>query len=110
MIMTNYYKFKWLWFELGDKKVEEPKLTTLPKWLSSKNDFNKAIKLIEDIRANTNNVKSSSGNKKVFNDFDKLINNIKNTKTTKKLPLKKIKNIVSDLNQQRQKESTVFSK
>ena len=57
--------------------------------------------------ANTNNVKSSSGDKKVFNDFDKLINNIKNTKTTKKIPLKKIKNIVSHLNHQRQKESTV---
>ena len=94
MIMTNYYKFKWLWFELGDKKVEEPKLTTLPKWLSSKNDFNKAIKLIEDIRANTNNVKSSSGNKKFLNDLNELINNIKNRKTTRKSTIKKIRNIV----------------
>ena len=99
MIMTNYYKFKWLWFELGDKKVEEPKLTTLPKWLSSKNDFNKAIKLIEDIRANTNNVKSSSGNKKVFNNLDKLINDIKSKKTTRKNTIEKIKNIVFDLDQ-----------
>ena len=104
MIMTNYYKFKWLWFELGDKKVEEPKLTTLPKWLSSKNDFNKAIKLIEDIRANTNNVKSSSGNKKVFNNLDKLINDIKNKKTTKEDNIKKIKNIFSDLDHWRQKK------
>ena len=94
MIMTNYYKFKWLWFELGDKKDEEPKLTTLPKWLSSKNDFNKAIKLIEDIRANTNNVKSSSGNKKFLNDLNELINNIKNRKTTRKSTIKKIRNIV----------------
>ena len=31
-------------------------------------------------------------------------------KTTKEYSIKKIKNIVSDLNQQRQKESTVFSK
>ena len=99
MIMTNYYKFKWLWFELGDKKDEEPKLTTLPKWLSSKNDFNKAIKLIEDIRANTNNVKSSSGNKKVFNNLDKLINDIKSKKTTRKNTTEKIKNIVFDLDQ-----------
>ena len=29
--------------------------------MSSKNDFNNAIELIEDIRVNTNNVKSSSG-------------------------------------------------
>ena len=76
---TFYYKQ----FELGDKKDEEPKLLTLPKWLSSKNDFNNAIMLIEDIRANTNNVKSSSGDKKVFNDLDKLINDIKNKKNYK---------------------------
>ena len=48
------------------KKYEESKLTALPKWLHSKNDFKKAIKLIEDIRADTNNVKSSSGDKKSF--------------------------------------------
>ena len=55
-----YYKQ----FELGDKKDEEPKLITLPKWLSSKNDFNNAIK--------------------VFNDLDKLINDIKNKKNYKR--------------------------
>ena len=43
------------------KKDEESKLTELPKQLHFKNDFNRAIRLIEDIRANTNNVKSSSG-------------------------------------------------
>ena len=65
--------------------------------------------MIEDIRANTNNVKSISGNKKkVFNDLDKLINDIKNKKTTKESTIKKIKNIVFDLDQQRQRESTVF--
>ena len=76
----------------------------MPKWLSSKNDFNEAIKLNEDIRADTNNVKLSSGNKKVFDDSNELINNIKNKKTTKKSTIKKIKNIVSDLDQQRQKK------
>ena len=90
------------------KKDEESKLTELPKWLHSKNDFKEAIKLIEDIRADTNNVKWSSGDKKVFNNLDKLINDIKNRKTTRKNTIAKIKNIVSDLNQQRQKESTVF--
>ena len=90
------------------KKYEESKLTALPKWLHSKNDFKKAIKLIEDIRADTNNVKSSSGDKKVFNNLDKLINDIKNKKTTRNNTIEKIKNIVSDLDQQRQKESTVF--
>ena len=59
--------------------------------VSSKNDFNKAIKLIEDIRADTNNVKSSFDNKKVFNDLDELINDIKNNKTTRKSTIKKNK-------------------
>ena len=81
--------FDYKQFQLGDKKDEEPKMTILPKWLGSKNGFKEAIKFIEDLRANTNNVKSSSNDKKVFNDFDKLINNIKNTKTTKKISFKK---------------------
>ena len=51
--------------------------------MHSKNDFTEAIKLIEDIKADTNNVKSN-GDKKVFNDLNELINNIKNNKTTKK--------------------------
>ena len=71
------------------EKDKEPKLTALPKWLSSKNDFNEAIKLTEDIRADTNNVKSSSSNKKVFNDLDELINDIKDKKTTRKSTIKK---------------------
>ena len=78
----------------------------MPKWLSSENNFKKAIKLIKDIRADTNSIKSSSGNKKVFNDLNELINKIK--KTTRKNTIEKIKNIVSDLDQQKQKESTVF--
>ena len=68
------------------KKDKESKLTALPKWLHSKNDFKEAIKLIEDIKVDTNNVKSN-GDKKVFNNFTELINNIKNNKTTKKVPL-----------------------
>ena len=89
------------------KKDEEAKLTALAKWQHSKNDFKEAIKLIEDIKADTNNVKSS-GEKKVFNDLNKLINNIRNKKTTRKSTIKKITNIVSDLDQQKQKESNVF--
>ena len=83
-------KFDYKEFELGAKKDEKSKLTALPKQLRSKNDFKEAIKLIEDIRVDTNNVKSSSGDKKVFNDLNKLINDIKNKKkTAKKVPLKK---------------------
>ena len=69
-------EFDYEQFKLGYKKSEESKLTALPKWLSSKNDFNEAIKLNEDIRADTNNVKLSSGNKKVFDDLNELINTV----------------------------------
>ena len=92
------------------EKDEESKLTALPKQLHSKNDSKEAIKLIEDIWADTNNVKSSSGDKKVLNDLDKLINDTKNKKTTKENSIKRIQNIASDLDQQRQKQSTVFQK
>ena len=86
------------------KKDEESKLTAMPKWLHSKNDFKKAIQLIDDIRADTNNVKSNSGDKKVFNNLDKLINDIRKRKCT----IEKVKNIVFDLGQQRQKARTIF--
>ena len=76
-------------FQLGDNKDEDSNLTALPKWLNSKNDFHEAIKLIEDIRADANNVKSCSGDKKVFNNLDKLIQDIKNKKTTKENSIKK---------------------
>ena len=66
--------------------------------------------MIEDFRANTNNVKSSSDDEKVFNDLDQLINDIKNKKTTRESTIKKTGNIVSGLDQQKQKESTVFLK
>ena len=59
------------------KKDKELKLTALSKRLHSKNDFKEAIKLTEGIKAD----------KKVFNDLNELINNIKNSKTTKKVPL-----------------------
>ena len=51
-------------------KKQELKLTALPKWLRSKNYSNEATKLINNIRADTNNVKPSSGDKKVFNDLE----------------------------------------
>ena len=84
------------------------KLTELPKWLCSKIDFNEARKLINNIRADTNKVKSSSGDEKVFNDLNGLINDIQNKKTTRKSTIKKIRDIISDLDQQRQKKITVL--
>ena len=87
-------------FKLGDKTDEELKLdeetkdlklTALPKWLSSKNDFNEAAKLINDNRSRTNKVKPGSGNKKVFNDLNRLINDISNNKVKKESTTKRMK-------------------
>ena len=86
-------KFDYKQFELDDEinkeskldeQTKELELTELPKWLSSKNDFNEARKLINDTGADTNKVKSSSGNEKVFNDLNGLINDIQNKKNYKK--------------------------
>ena len=44
---------------------------------------------------------------KFFNNLDKLINDIKNKETKRKNTIEKIRNIVSDLDQQRQKEKIV---
>ena len=76
--------------------------------MSFSNDFNEARKLINDIGADTNKVKSSSGDEKVFNDLNGLINDIQNKKTTRKSAIKKIRNIISDLDQQRQKKVLFF--
>ena len=91
-----------------DEKMKELKLTALTVWLGSKNDFNEARKLINNIRADTNKVKSSSGDEQVSNDLSGLINDIKN-KNTKKSAIKKISSIISDLDQQMQ-EKYCFSK
>ena len=85
-------------------------MIALPEWLNSKNDFNEARKFINDIRADTNKVKSSSGDEKVFDDLSGLINDIKNKKTTRKSTIKKISGIVFDLDQQRQKKKYCSSK
>ena len=110
-------KFDYKQFELAeeinkesklDEKTKELKLTELPKLLGFKTDFNEARKLINNIRADTNKVKSSSGDEKVFNDLNGLINDIQNKKTTRKSNIKKIRDITSDLDQQRQKKVLFF--
>ena len=72
---TKKKKIDYKQFELFDKtdkrskldgetqKDEDSKLTAFRKWLHSKNDFNEAVKLIKDVKTDTNNVKSSSGDK-----------------------------------------------
>ena len=106
--LQSLKKFDYKHFELDDKISKESKLIESPEWLSSKNDFNETRKLINDIGADTNRVRSSSGDEKVFNDLNELINDIQNKKTERKGATKKIGNIISNLDQQRQKKGSVF--
>ena len=76
--------------------------------MSSRNDFNEVRKLINNIRADTNRVRSCYGDEKVFSDFNKLINDIQNKKIERKDAIKEIENIISSLDQQRQKKVLFF--
>ena len=63
----------------NEKKGLEPKQfkitnmedNKLPKSLESRNDFNEAKKLINDIRIDKNNVEVRYKDKKVFNDLNR---------------------------------------
>ena len=101
-------KFNYKQFETHHMISKEPKPTGLPKWLKSRNDFSEAIKLINNIRADANRIRSSSGNEKVFNDLNKLINDIQNNKIKRKDAVERIRNIVSNSDQQRQKKVLFF--
>ena len=65
-IMMKIWKKK-LKNELDPKQFkmtdEKNKIVELPEWLKSKNYFNKAVKLINDVRPDINNVKLSSDKK-----------------------------------------------
>ena len=66
------------------------------------------MKLIKDIRNDTNNVKPSSGYKKVFDDLEKLMNDISNNKVKNESAIKTMKKSIAEPEQLKQKESTVF--
>ena len=89
-------------------KLTELKLTELSEWLSSKNNFSEARKLINNIRADTNKVKSSSKDEKVFNGLNGLINDIQNTKTKSKSSIKKSKKYYFQFSSTKAKKSTVL--
>ena len=80
----------------------------LPEWLESKNDFNEAKRLIDDIRIDMNKVKASKEDKKVFNDLNKLIININNNKVKQEDAIERLNKSKSDLDQLKQKQSTAF--
>ena len=56
----------------------------LPKWLESKNDFNEAKRLIDNIRIEMDKDQVSKKDKKVINDLNKLIIDISNDKMKEK--------------------------
>ena len=69
----------------------------LPEWLKSKNDFNEAKRLIDDIRTDMNKVEVSKEDKKNFNDLNRLITGISNNKVKKEDGIERLKNSMSDL-------------
>ena len=75
--------------------------------LKSKNDFNEAKKLINDIRIDMSNVKVQCKDKKVSNDLNRLITDINNNRIKDENAIKRFEKSISDLNQLRQ-QSTVF--
>ena len=79
-----------------------------PEWLESKNDFNEAKRLIDDIGVDMNKVKASKENKKVFNDLNKLIMNINNNKVKKEDAVERLNKSIFDLDQPKQKKSSVL--
>ena len=76
--------------------------------MKSKNDFNVAKILIDDIRIDMNKVKTSKEDKKVFNDLNRLITDINTNKVKKEDVVERLNKSISDLDQLKQKQSTVF--
>ena len=80
----------------------------LSEWLESKNDFNEAKKLIDDIEVDINKVRESKKDKKVFNDLNKLIIDINNNRVKKEDAAERLKESISDVEQLKQKQSTIL--
>ena len=76
--------------------------------MESKNDFNEAKRLLDDVRINLNKVKVSIEDKKVFNGLNKLMTDISNNKVTKEDGVERLKKNMSDLGQLKEKRGIVF--
>ena len=81
----------------------------VPEWLESKNDFNEAKKLIDDIEVDINKVKASKEDKKDFNDLNKLIIDINNNKVKKEDAARRLNKTISDLDQLKKTTEYCFS-
>ena len=80
----------------------------LPEWLESKNDFNQAKRLIDDIKIDMNKFKASKEDKKVFNYLNKLIIDINNNVVKKEDAVERLNKSISDLDQSKKKQSTAL--
>ena len=81
-------------------KTSDPyqfKIASLLEWLGLRNSFNEAKRLIDDIRINMNKVKVSKEDKKAFNDLNKLIIDINNSKVKKENAIERLNKSKSDL-------------
>ena len=74
----------------------------------TKNDFNEAKKMIDDIEFDINKVKASKENKKVFNDLNKEIIDINSNTVKKEDAVRRLNESTSDLDQLKQKQSTIL--
>ena len=80
----------------------------LPEYLESKNEFNEAKKLVDDIEVDINKAKVSKEDKTVFNDLNTLIIEINNNKAKKEDAVKRLTKSISDLDQLKQKKILFF--
>ena len=80
----------------------------LPEYLESKNEFNEAKKLVDDIEVDINKAKVSKEDKTVFNDLNTLIIEINNNKAKKEDAVKRLSKSISDLDQLKQKKILFF--
>ena len=64
--------------------------------------------MITDIEVDINKVKASKEDKKVFNDLNKLIIDINNNKVKKEDAVERLNKSISDLDQLKQKQSTIL--
>ena len=64
--------------------------------MESKNDFNEANKLIDDIRIETYKAQVNKGEKKAFNDLNRLIIDINNNKVKEEDAVERLNKSISD--------------
>ena len=76
--------------------------------VESKNGFNEAKRLVDDIRIDMNKFKARKDNKIFFDDLNKLIIDINNNKIKKEDVVERLNKSISDLDQLKQKQSTAF--